>query len=104
VRDYKKSAEWYRKAAEQDDFAGEYNLGFLYQNGLGVPLDYVEAYKWHALAGERGYGPSRKALAEITQIMTRAQIEEGRRRMSAWAQQHRAEGGASRVVEVNAAE
>lgn len=74
---------------------GSGNLGVLYQNGLGLPLDYPEAYKWQALASERGYGPSRKALATLIQVMTEAQVQDGRRRMPWWADQHHTGGGSA---------
>src|ERR1700757_686306 len=47
---YALAAEWYRKAAEHvpnlgGAGQGRNNLGNLYMEGLGVPKDYVQAYK-----------------------------------------------------------
>ncbi len=35
--------------------APQYNLGIMYDNGRGVPQDYVEAAKWYRKAAEQGY-------------------------------------------------
>ena len=50
---------WFLKSAEQNDTSAQSNLGFLYERGLGVRLDYVEAFKWLSLAAESGDLPSR---------------------------------------------
>jgi TPR repeat protein len=65
------------------------NLGMLHQNGWGVRLDYAEAYKWYAIAAGRGDNRSRDAMKELAQIMTAAQIVEGRKRAASWVEQHR---------------
>jgi TPR repeat protein len=31
------------------------NLGYLYENGLGVTRDYAEAARWYQLAADSGY-------------------------------------------------
>jgi TPR repeat protein len=41
---------WYRKAADQDDASAQYDLGWAYDLGEGVPQDYAEAYFWMGLA------------------------------------------------------
>ena len=52
--DFAAAAEWFRKAAEQGHAPAQYNLGTLYECGLGVPQDYVEAVKWFRKAAEQG--------------------------------------------------
>ena len=37
VRDDAEAAEWYLKAAEQGYAIAQYNLGFMYEAGRGVP-------------------------------------------------------------------
>jgi TPR repeat protein len=44
---------WYRHAAEQGDFDSQVVLGTAYEDGIGVPQDYVEAHKWYNLAAPR---------------------------------------------------
>jgi hypothetical protein len=46
--------EAYRKAAEQGDAKAQYNLGWMYGNGQGVPQDYQRAYAWFLKAAEQG--------------------------------------------------
>jgi TPR repeat protein/SpoVK/Ycf46/Vps4 family AAA+-type ATPase len=43
-----------RKAAEQGNAEAQINLGWLYQNGLGVPQDYAEAMRWYRKAAKQG--------------------------------------------------
>jgi TPR repeat protein len=48
------SSYWYRKAAENGNAIGQYNLGHHYRNGYGVPQDYGEAVKWLRMSAEQG--------------------------------------------------
>src|SRR5437899_12688856 len=41
------SAEDLHKQAAQGNAWAQHNLGVLYDNGRGVPQDYVKAYMWH---------------------------------------------------------
>jgi len=43
-----------RVKAEQGDSSAQFNLGLMYQNGLGVYQDYRSAFKWYRLAAEQG--------------------------------------------------
>jgi len=52
-KDYGEAVKWYRKAAEQGDADGQYNLALMYRNGYGVPNDDVEAVKWYRLSAEQ---------------------------------------------------
>ena len=40
-------------AAEQGDVFAQFNLGHLYDNGDGVPQDYVQAHMWSNLAAAK---------------------------------------------------
>jgi hypothetical protein len=44
---------WYRKAAEQNDAGGQFNLGRCYYKGKGVAKDEAEAVKWYRKAAEQ---------------------------------------------------
>jgi TPR repeat protein len=44
-----------RADAEKGDASAQFNLGFKYDNGLGVTQDYVLAHKWWNLSGANGY-------------------------------------------------
>jgi len=43
-----------RRLAAQGNARAQNNLGFIYNNGYGVPQDYKEALKWYRLAAEQG--------------------------------------------------
>jgi TPR repeat protein len=48
------AAQWYGKAAAQSYAYAETNLGWLYENGQGVPKNEVEAARWYRLAADHG--------------------------------------------------
>jgi len=87
-RDYRLAADWFQKAAEQNDAMAQGNLGFLYQNGFGVLLNYSEAYKWFTLAANNGSPSSGRALRALMQIMTKPQVRDGQARVSNWVSHH----------------
>ena len=47
-------AENARQFAEQGDANAQYELGRMYDNGEGVPQNYVEAAKWYRQAADQG--------------------------------------------------
>ena len=49
---YVEAVKWYRKAAEQNYAEAQFNLGYCYEDGLGVQKDEVEAVKWYHKAAE----------------------------------------------------
>jgi len=53
--------KWYRKAAEQNFWGSQFNLGFCYYNGIGVAKDDAVAVKWYRKAAEQNF-----ALAQAT--------------------------------------
>jgi len=52
-KDDAEAVRWYRKAAEQGHAIAQHNLGVMYEEGQGVPQDFVSAYKWLNLAVSR---------------------------------------------------
>jgi TPR repeat protein len=54
-RDYIAAAEEWLPLAEQGHVGAQYNIGVLYDQGLGVPQDFGEATKWYRLAAEAGH-------------------------------------------------
>ncbi len=51
--------EW-KPLAEEGLALAQYNVGFMYANGQGVPRDYAEAVKWYRRAAEQ-----RQAFAQL---------------------------------------
>jgi TPR repeat protein len=58
-------AEWYRKAALSGHPDAEYNLGFMYLLGEGVPPDPEEGLRWLRRSADHGYGVSFRLLADL---------------------------------------
>ncbi len=56
--DYATALKEWRPLAEQGDATAQFNLGVMYNFGLGVPQDYQEAVRWYRLAAEQGYAPA----------------------------------------------
>jgi hypothetical protein len=48
--DYVKAMKWYGKAAGHGHATAQNNIGFLYENGLGVKVDYRAAAHWYSVA------------------------------------------------------
>ena len=54
AQDDGEAVSWYRRAAEQGDASGQFNLGVMYENGRGVAQDDGEAVSWYRRAAEQG--------------------------------------------------
>jgi TPR repeat protein len=50
--DYATAMKLWRPLADKGDNMAQWHLGVIYEQGLGVPQNYVEAVKWFRLAGE----------------------------------------------------
>ncbi|MDA8414917.1 MAG: tetratricopeptide repeat protein [Desulfobacteraceae bacterium] len=88
----------YQEAAELGEIRAMLNLGILLTQGKpDVEKDYLEAYKWLDLA--RFYTQTsgdmtlkwraRGELDKLSGVMTKAQIEEGKKRGNEWDRSHR---------------
>jgi len=45
---------WYRKSADQGNAVAQFNLGFMYSQGKGVPVNHKEAVKWFRKSADQG--------------------------------------------------
>jgi surface protein len=54
-KDEGEAIKYYRKAVEQGHVKAQYFLGWCYQYGKGVKLNYSEAVKWYRKAAEQGH-------------------------------------------------
>lgn len=81
------AATAYRKAADQGHAAAQILLAGLYERGVGVPQDYVQAHMWLNLATAAvpgaGTGEHRNHLAAK---MTPAQVAEAQKLAREWKQ------------------
>jgi hypothetical protein len=53
-RPIKTKLKWHRKAADQGNGYAQFNLGFMFDLGRGMPQSYIEAVKWYSLAANQG--------------------------------------------------
>jgi hypothetical protein len=60
--DYAAAAQLYRRLAQQGVPAAMFNLGCLYQKGLGVAQDFGEALKCYRAAADHGHAPSQNNI------------------------------------------
>ncbi len=62
-KDYATALKELKPIAEKGNRFVQYDVGYLYVNGLGVSEDRKEAFKWFKLAAEQGYSPGQWRLA-----------------------------------------
>lgn len=60
--DFAKAAEWYMKAAQQNDPKGQYGLGYCYFLGAGIEPNLDEALVWFGRAAEQGSAQAQSYL------------------------------------------
>ena len=72
--------------------SAQFNLGSMYEQGRGVPQDYVEAHTWLNLAASRLTGAPRElavaARDAVAEQMTSADLSEAQRRAREWHAAH----------------
>jgi len=84
AKDYRKAFQVWQEAARGGNAKAQHRLGQLYEAGLGVPQNFVEAHRWYNLAaadGETGALQARDALAKK---MTPEQIAAAQRLAADW--------------------
>ncbi len=87
--DYATALREWRPLAEQGNAEAQYNLGLMYDNGWGVPQDYVQAHMWYKLAtSKRPPSEYRDEAVKNSDIvakrMTPAQISEALQLAREW--------------------
>ena len=90
-KDYKIAFEKWKPLAEQGHDDAQYKLGKLYREGLGVDLDYVEAYKWYYIVAKKGYGGGYKYMKMIRREINPAQVSKAEKLAKAWMKEHEKE-------------
>ena len=63
--DYSTAFKEWSISAKAGHPKAQYNLGVLFENGLGTELDLAQAAKWYIIAAERNYGPAQYNLAVL---------------------------------------
>ena len=64
-QDYAEAVRWYRKAAEQGYAKAQGSLGWMYEQGLGIPKDGAEAVKWYRKAADQGNAVAQRFLGRM---------------------------------------
>ena len=57
-------------AAEQGVPEAQFNLGYKYATGEGIPKDYIQAYAWFNIAAAQGEETAKENLENITNEMS----------------------------------
>jgi hypothetical protein len=86
------AARWFRLAADQGHVRAQTNLANRYENGRGVPQDYVQAHMWYNLVASRrtgGFSDSAvEARDKVGRRITPTQIAEAQRLATEWDAAH----------------
>jgi DnaJ domain/Sel1 repeat len=62
---YSEALPLYESLAKQGDALGQYNLGYLYQNGQGIAQDSSQAAYWYQKSALQGYSVAQNRLARM---------------------------------------
>jgi TPR repeat protein len=65
VRDYAEAVRLFRLAADQGRAGAHYNLGYMFENGLGVAQDRAEAIRFYRLSAAKGYAFAQSSLKRL---------------------------------------
>ena len=82
---YPTALQWYSRSVAEGYSQAMSNLGSMYERGLTGKVDYVQAYRWYALAiprffpGEQGSEDAVQGLKNVSSHMTAAQIAQAKR-------------------------
>jgi TPR repeat protein len=90
--DFSQALAWDRKSAEHGYAGGQWAVGWIYEEGLGVPQDYVHAHMWYNLAISNASASDRPLMGKdrdrVAAKMTPAQIAEAQRLATEWTESH----------------
>ncbi len=69
-----RAAELFRHAAEQGDALAQYDLGYCYENGLGTPVDPLQAFRWYRRSAAEAREAGLRALADASARVLAARL------------------------------
>ena len=84
-QDHKLAYNWYSRATRQRNSFAQANLGWLFENGLGVKKDLVQAYIWFSISLHNGYEGGTEGLQRLGARLTPAQKANAEQRMKTCA-------------------
>jgi len=65
---------WMRRAAEGGHMRAQFMLGGMYEMGIGMRTDPVQAYRWYRISFEQGYQMSGTAAEKVAANMMQSQL------------------------------
>jgi len=86
--DYATAFREFLALAEQGHADAQYNLGVMYDEGTGVPVNNVRAYMWWSLAKAQGHESAASNLDIVKNRMTPADISKAQALASEWWRKH----------------
>ena len=81
---YLTAAKWFTEAAGHGLRDSQYNLGMLYERGLGVPRDPAMAYLWFSLAANQGDVKGAQKRDELLTRLSGVDLMAADRRIASW--------------------
>jgi hypothetical protein len=78
-QDDAKAVHFFRKAAEQGDEEGLYQLGVMYAKGRGVKQSDIEAYAWWVAAAFNGSTNAANAFTTLATYMSQRDIAKAKK-------------------------
>lgn len=82
--DYTAAAKWFAAAADHGLADSQFNLGILYQAGLGVDRDMVEAFKWFSLAAAGGDQDAKTRAEQVRLQLSEQQLAAAEQAIASW--------------------
>ena len=77
--DYASAAKEWGISGSQGDVNSQFRLAQLYERGLGVPQDFVQAHRWYNVAASQGHAEARSARDALGARLTADQLAEAQR-------------------------
>ncbi len=87
-RQFDTAVSYFEQAAAQGDSEAQFLLGRMHYDGSSLPVDYVAAYQWFAIAAETGLPVAVRYRDGLAERMTPAEVIEGARRAAEWVSRH----------------
>lgn len=70
---------WMRRAAERGHKDAQYHLGRMFEEGIGMRRDMVQAYSWYSVAYDNGYMMAGEKAKNALEKLSPKQREEAQR-------------------------
>jgi TPR repeat protein len=88
LRDVKKSIEAYKTASSLGLNLAQNRLGVIYAEGVIVPRNLIEAYKWFLIATANGYEPAKDNRIRAESRLSRVEIRSAEGLAKQWLKEN----------------